>query len=564
MAADIRLNTDMSLNEALEQAIRAYPDREAIISREARITYGQLGEKVALLASALQRLGIRKGDKVALIVPNRPEFVSGLFAVFRIGAVVVPVNPQLQRREMQHVLSDSEAAVVITLDKAAGHNLAHMIAELRPELPDLRHLIVIGEERPSDSLVLEEVLSATPPPDSVSETATPDDLAGLIYTSGTTGLPKGSMHTQRNFITPVVAALKLREAWMPKLNVQSMLRMAKAVSRYKSRLLRQAGKQQVFISVSGFHGITGIEVPLQIFLFGDKLVMTETFNPVEILRLIETERVTVLTAPPTFLSVLLRVQDFDKYDLSSLMVCGAGQSPVPPDLAYELRERIGCAVAIGFGTTELGGSVSATSLWDPDEKQAETVGQLRKGAEAKVVDEQRNELAVGEVGELAIRTESVMKGYYKAPEATAAVLDEEGWYYTGDLATIDERGYVRIVGRKKDMIIRGGQNIYPPEVEEYLLSNPKIFEVAVLGVPGPLGAERVWAYVVPAAGAELTAAEVVEYCRGQLAPYKIPEEVRIVSELPRAHGSKVQKFKLREMAMEEEQQRRKKLDTKGA
>jgi fatty-acyl-CoA synthase len=551
----------MTLSEALDQAIADYPDREVIVLGETRITYRQMGEQITRLVSALQGLGIGKGDKVGLIVPNHPEHVSGLFALFRMGAVVVPINPQLQRRELQHVLSDSEAVAVITLDKASGQNLAQLIAELRPELPHLRHLIVLGEERPSDSLTLEEVLSAAPPKDAAPEAVTPDDLAGLIYTSGTTGLPKGSMHTQRNFITPVVAALKLREAWMPKLNVKSMVRMAKAVSRYKSRLLKGAGKQQVWISVSGFHGITGIEVPLQITLTGDKLVLSETFNPVEILRLVEKEKVSVLTAPPTFLAVLLRVRDFDKYDTSSLMVCGAGQAPVPPELAYQIRERIGCAVAIGFGTTELGGSVSATSLWDPDQKQAETVGQLRLGAEAKIVDEQRNELSSGEVGELAVRTETVMKGYYKAPEATAEVLDEEGWYYTGDLATIDENGYVSIVGRKKDMIIRGGQNIYPPEVEKYLVTHEKIFEVAVLGVPGPLGAERVWAYIVPVTGAELTAAEVAEYCRGQIAPYKIPDEVRIVSELPRAHGSKIQKFKLREMAMEEQKQRRRKADT---
>jgi len=557
MAADIRLNLDMTLNEALEQAVDTYPDREAIISRGSRITYRQLGEQVALFSSALQRLGIRKGQKVGLIVPNYPEFVYGLFALFRMGAVLVPINPQLQRRELHHVLSDSEAVAVITLDKASGHNLAQLITDMRSELPDLRHLIVHGEEKPSGALGLEEFLSTAVSTDAVPEVVTPDDLAGLIYTSGTTGLPKGSMHTQRNFIAPVVAALKLRDAWMPKLNVQSMVRMAKALGRYRTRLLKAAGKQQAFISVSGFHGISGIELVLQVTLFGDKLVLTETFNPVEILGLIEKEKVSILTAPPTFLAVLLKVQDFDKYDLSSLLVCGAGQAPVPAELAYELRERIGCAVTISFGATELGGSVSVTSLWDPDKMQAETVGKLRLGAEAKIVDEQRNEVPVGEVGEFAVRTESVMKGYYKAPEATAAVLDEEGWYYTGDLATVDENGYVRIVGRKKDMIIRGGQNIYPAEVEEYLLTNPKVFEVSVLGVPGPLDSERVWAYIVPVAGADLTAADAVEYCRGQIAPYKIPDEVRIVSELPRAHGSKVQKFKLREMAMEEEQQRKK-------
>jgi fatty-acyl-CoA synthase len=554
MSPGSTIHASMTLGEALRHVTGMHPGREAIVFGEACVTYRQLQKQVNALASGLHRLGVAKGEKVCIILPNCPEWVHAFFAVAAMGGVIVPINPQLRRGEMQHVLSDCEAVAVITLAKVPGSDLAEMLQGIQPELSNLRHIIVKGEDRPEGTLALDEILHARPPLESPGGAVESDDLAALIYTSGTTGAPKGTMHTHRNLIAPVVASLKLREAWMPKPSLESVIRVAKALRRYKTRLVRAAGKQQTFLAGMSYHGIAGFEVVLQALLTGDKLVIMERFDPVQALRLIERERVSILIAVPTVWAVMLRVKDLDKYDLSSLLICGTGAAPCSPHLAYALKERLGCAVAIGFGATELGGGVMTSSLDDSDDLQAETVGQVFPGVEAKVVDEERRELPPGEVGELAVRVDSVMKGYYKAPEATAQVLDEAGWYYTGDLATIDERGYIRIVGRKKDMIIRAGQNIYPKEIEDYLLTHPKIETVAVIGVPGPLGGERVWAYIVPEAAVDLTATEALDYCRGHIAAYKIPDEVRFLPQLPTSALGEVQKYKLRQMSLEEVQQ----------
>jgi len=286
---------------------------------------------------------------------------------------------------------------------------------------------------------------------------------------------------------------------------------------------------------------------------GDKLVIMPRFNPQEALELIEGERVTILVAVPMALSIMVGMKDLDRYDLSSLIIVGTGSAPCPPDLARQIQTRFGCAMHIGFGTTELAGGIAATSLEDSDDLQAETVGQAMPGMEIKIVDDERRELPPGQVGELACRGGSVMMGYWRAPDRTAEVVDEEGGYYTGDLAIIDEQGYLRIVGRKKDMIIRGGQNIYPAEIENYLVAHDKIKEAAVVGVPAPIAGERVWAFVILEEGAGMTAREVLDYCRVGMEVYKIPDRVRFVTDFPRAASGKPQKFNLREVALREGQ-----------
>jgi acyl-CoA synthetase (AMP-forming)/AMP-acid ligase II len=230
---------------------------------------------------------------------------------------------------------------------------------------------------------------------------------------------------------------------------------------------------------------------------------------------------------------------------------GIGAAPCPPSLAKEIQRRFGCAVHIGFGTTETGGGIAATSLADSDERQAATVGRPMPGMEVRIVDERRHPLPVGQVGELACRSDSLMLGYYHAPELTAEVVDADGWYYTGDLALIDEQGYLHIVGRKKDVIIRAGQNIYPVEVEAFLASHPKIREAAVVGVPDPLGGEAAWAFIILKDGAEMTSQEVLDYCRSVLEPYKIPSRVRFLADFPRSDTGKPQKFKLKDEALRE-------------
>jgi len=358
------------------------------------------------------------------------------------------------------------------------------------------------------------------------------------------------MHSHRSLIAPVVASVKLRELWLRRPSLKTLGQTAIALARYRERLLRAAGRPQTFLSTVGWHTITGLEVVLQGLLMGDRLVVMPRFHPREALRLVEQERVTVLVAVPMAYQVMLGVQDFDRYDTTSLLICGTGAAPCPPHLAREIQRRFGCAVHIGFGATETAGGISATSLADSSTRQSETVGRPMPGMEVKVVDEARRELPPGQVGELACRSDSIMLGYYRAPETTAEVKDEDGWYYTGDLAVIDEAGYVRIVGRKKDVIIRGGQNVYPAEIETYLTAHPKMREAAVVGVPSTVGGESAWAFVILQDGAEMAAQEVLEYCRAALEPYKIPSRVQFVAEFPRSETGKPQKFKLRAMAIQ--------------
>jgi acyl-CoA synthetase (AMP-forming)/AMP-acid ligase II len=249
--------------------------------------------------------------------------------------------------------------------------------------------------------------------------------------------------------------------------------------------------------------------------------------------------------------VMMSLEGFEAYDTSSLIVCGVGGAPCPPHLAREIEERFGCAVYIGFGATEMGGGIAVSSLSDSDHQRTETVGRPLLDTEVRIVDDQGQQLPPGQVGELLCRSQGVMVGYYQAPELTAEVMDEDGWYHTGDLAAIDEDGYLRIVGRKKDMIIRGGQNIYPAEIEHYLTAHPSIREAAVVGVPSALGGESVWAFLIAEEGVEMTPRAVKSYCREALEPYKIPKEVRFAVDFPRAQSGKPQKFKLRAKAIEE-------------
>jgi acyl-CoA synthetase (AMP-forming)/AMP-acid ligase II len=267
------------------------------------------------------------------------------------------------------------------------------------------------------------------------------------------------------------------------------------------------------------------------------------------MHLIEVEQVTVMVAVPMVFQILLGMESFDQYDTTSLLICGTGAAPCPPELARRIQRRFGCAVHIGFGATETAGGIAATSLEDSDQLQADTVGRPMPGMEVKIVDSSRRRVKPGQVGELACRSSSLMLGYYGDPEGTAEVIDEHGWYYTGDLAVIDERGYVRIVGRIKDVIIRGGQNIYPAEIETHLVLHPQIREAAVVGVPATFGGEEIWAFIILEENAELSPTQVLDHCRANLEAYKIPNQIRILEDFPRSENGKPQKYKLRAGAL---------------
>jgi acyl-CoA synthetase (AMP-forming)/AMP-acid ligase II len=438
------------------------------------------------------------------------------------------------------VVQDAEP-VALVVAQASG-------AEILAAADTLRHVILTGEDV-GGGLTLDGLMSVGRPELPPAGVA-PDDLVTLLYTSGTTGTPKGTMHTHRSLITPVVATLKVRQMWS-RPTFKTLGRTVKALARYRERLLRHLGQPQTFLSTVGWHSITGLEVMFQGLLMGDRLVIMPRFNPREAMGLIERERVTIPVGVPMAYQVMLGLRDFEQYDTSSLLVCGVGAAPCPPHLAQEIERRFRCAVHIGYGATELGGGIAVTSLADSDQERTETVGQPLPGMEVKIVDEQRRELPPGDVGELAVRSEGVMLGYYRAPKVTAEVLDEDGWHYTGDLARIDERGYVQIVGRRKDVIIRGGQNIYPAEVESYLSAHPSIREAAVVGVPAAVGGESVWAFLILEAGTTMTLEEAISYCREGLEPYKTPSDMRFVADFPRTSTGKPQKFRLRTRALQD-------------
>jgi acyl-CoA synthetase (AMP-forming)/AMP-acid ligase II len=542
----------MTISEAFGEVASRHPARQALVCGADRLTYGDLASKADALAGALYELGVRKGERFASLLPPGWHFVVLFLALVRLGAVTVPINPHFRRRQLAHILGEVEpAGLVVAGDRSTAEEPAAVRAIAREAAPRCDLFVTVGGE--GDGLTFDDLLSRGPALPQLEPPAV-DDLAVILYTSGTTGWPKGVMHSHRGLISPVVASLRLRRMWLHSPSPAQLARMAGLVARYGLRLLQAAGRPQTFLAALGGHAIAGMEVLLQALLMGDRLILMPRFHPVETLQWIEKEQVTVLVAPPLALSILVRMQDLDRYDLSSLLICGTGSAPCPPDLARQVQQRFGCAIHIGYGMTEIGGGISATSVEDSPDRQAETVGRAMSGIEVRVVDEERRPLPPGQVGELACRAESRMLGYYRAPELTREVLDEDGWYYTGDLAVMDEQGFIQIVDRKKDMIIRGGQNVYPAEIERFLAAQEGIREAAVVGVPGPAGSERVWAYVRLEEGAQLGAQEVLGLCRSALEAYMIPDQVRFLDDFPRSAQGKVQKTELRALAVSETQQ----------
>ena len=408
-----------------------------------------------------------------------------------------------------------------------------------------------------DSMPLGADADAAPdlPP---AEPPTPADRALILYTSGATGLPKGAVHTHRTLVATLGMTVRM---------VGSLLKPSPALARVAWPLLRRPSKLRWFaelglaavgvgqlrwLVMTPFYHVAGYFQLMLALLGGDKMALLERFQPDAALELIHRERVTILFAVPPMLVAMLSRPDCNAHTLASLALVGTGAMPAPPKLVRELRERIGCLVVIGYGATEASVG-TATMPVDPEDVQAETVGRPAPGVELRIVDEARQPAPPGAVGEIAVRGPGVMAGYYGNPEGTSQVMDADGWYYTGDLGLMDERGYVRVVGRAKDMIIRAGANVYPAEVEHFLLTHPQISQVAVIGLPSPMaGGEKIRAYVVPTAGAALTVGDVVGYCWGKIAAYKVPDEVLFVTELPLTPAlQKVQHFRLRQAALGE-------------
>jgi fatty-acyl-CoA synthase len=552
-----------TFGEILRDIAHEHPDREAIVFEDQRVTFAQLIGRVERLAVGFQAMGIGLGDNVAVILPNCPEYLYVVGALGYIGAAAVPLSVQSGIQDMGYILNDSEAIAVVTALKAYGTNLLALLDELRPSLPHLKNIIIKGDGDDSASLEVEvgkqtlnSLLDTVVDTSALEPVDDPATSAMILYTSGTTGMPKGAVHSHRTLLMGVHLLVgKLTEGMDPSWDlVKSAIPTIKTVRRipwFIEVVLAVLDRRQIkLLLLTPFYHIAGYFQLLLVLLTGGRIVIMERFHPQKALELIQKERVTLVFGVPPMFSAMMSHPDFSKYDLSSLILSVTGAMPVPPQVIRDMKKKIGGFVMIVYGTTEIAGGM-VTWASDPEDKQAETVGRadLMEDLEIKIVDEGRQEIPHGKVGEIVVRAPSLMEGYYKRPDATAEALDKDGWYYTGDLGMIDEDGYVVVMGRRGDMIIRGGANIYPAEIENYLLAHPKINQVAVIGIPGESG-DNVRAYIVLEPGESMQVGDVIAYCRGQIAAYKVPEEVVFVDSLPVTSAlQKVQHYKLRQQAL---------------
>ncbi len=510
------VNIQVTVDQLLSSALLFDEKKEVIYDGYRRLTYLDLQTEATWIASGLQSLGVKKGDRVAVCLPNWHEFIVVLFSLSKIGAILIPLNIRYRTDEVEYILKDSGAKVVFISEQVDGNNHIDMFADLKKHVSSLEHLVTVRCERdglPSYTGFVEKGNKYVAWQD---ESVTPDDIFTILYTSGTTGKPKGVMLLHRNVVNvAMIASGKM-----------------------------QCHDEDVFlIPVPAFH-VMGIMFILRTVFSKARLVLMEKFKAGDALSLIENEKVTIHPGVPTMFILELNHPNFSSYDLSSLRTGELAAAPCPVEIVRKIKTDMGCNILVAYGLTETSANVTITDFNDSDVIQSETVGRAIDGVELKVVDDDRQTVGNGIVGELACRSIGLMKGYYNLPEQTREAVDEDGWFYTGDLATIDNEGYVRIVGRKKDMIIRGGFNIYPREIEELLYQHPSVLEVAVVGLPDSVLGEISCAVIILKEGLDVTEEEIKAYLKEKLVHYKIPDKVLFMKQLPMTASGKILKIEL--------------------
>ena len=514
---------EVTLDQFIEQSVAKHADLTALRFATISMTYRELWGRVLRCAAALAELGIGKGDRVALMLPNCPQYVIAYFGTLRAGGIVVQVSPLSTPRELVHHLSTSGAETIVVADV-----LYPMVQAVLPQV-NLRNVLVTrlrGEVTPGpEARAFEEVLMSTTgaPPD---VQVTPDDVAVLQYTGGTTGIAKGAMLTHRNLVVNVL------QSAAPNPDFPS-------------------GADLRVLTVLPLFHVYGMTVCMNLGLArGGELILLPRFEPAEVLETIKATQPTSFPGVPTMYVAINSVPNAEEYGVGSIRFCNSGGAPMPLEVMEAFEQRFGATIIEGYGLSETSPVTHvnpATGLRKPG-----TIGIPVPDTDAEIVDIDTGTrvLPPGEPGELRIRGPQVMAGYWGMPEETADAM-RDGWFYTGDIATMDEDGYFTIVDRKKDMILASGLNVYPREVEEVLYEHPAVLEAGVIGVPDPYRGESVKAYVVLKPGASATAEELEAYCREHLSAYKVPHAFEFRDTLPKSGVGKV----LRRVLVEEERQR---------
>ncbi len=537
----------LTIGDMFDQTAATYPDQPALISRHQniRLTYRELQAQVNQCARALLHLGIKKGQRVGIWSPNRAEWCITQFATSKIGAILVNINPSYRLHELEYVLNQSGCSAIVIAAAFKTSNYTEMLNSLAPELanceigqlqaeklPELRTVIRMGEERVPGMLPWSELMALG---DRVSEEELQrvqreqefDDPINIQYTSGTTGFPKGATLSHHNILNN---------------------------GYFVARLQNFTHEDKLCIPVPLYHCFGMVMGNLGCITHGAAMVYpAEGFDPQATLEAVQAERCTSLYGVPTMFIAELAHPDFKKYDFSSLRTGVMAGSPCPIEVMKRVNTEMHMPeVEICYGMTETSPVSTQTRVDSPLDKRVSTVGLVGPHLEIKIIDPATGKVVpIGQPGEFCTRGYSVMLGYWNNPEATANAIDAARWMHTGDLATMDEQGYLNIVGRIKDMIIRGGENVYPREIEEFLYTHPKISDVQVIGVPDAKYGEEIMAWVQLKAGESATSEEIRAFCQGKIAHYKIPRYVKFVDSFPMTVTGKIQKFLMRQQSIEE-------------
>ncbi|MCY9166586.1 AMP-binding protein [Bacillus atrophaeus] len=537
---------DLTIGRLLEQTAKRHPDREAVVypDRNLRYTYTQFNRLCRRTAKGLMKLGIKKGDHVAVWASNVPEWLTAQFAAAQIGAVLVTVNTNFQSAELDYLLKHSDASALILMDSYRGTSYTEILNGLIPELkesepgqlqsdrfPFLKTILFIGDKSPpgmyhwDDIATLSKTVSDTEL-DHRMNSLMSVDVINMQYTSGTTGFPKGVMLSHFNIINNAA-------------NIAECMKLSST--------------DRMCIPVPFFHCFGCVLGVLACVSAGAAMIPVQEFDPAAVLTAVEQEKCTALHGVPTMFIAELHHKHFPSYDLSHLRTGIMAGSACPIEVMKAVIEKMGMKeITIAYGQTEASPVITQTRADDSLQRRVETVGRALPHIEVKIVQPGTSrEVARGVQGELCTRGYHVMKGYYKDPEATASAIDADGWLHTGDLAVMDKQGYCRITGRLKDMLIRGGENIYPREIEELLYQHPKVLDVQVVGVPDAKFGEEAAAWVKLKEGQTASPEELQAYCKGKIARHKIPRYIVFTNEYPMTASGKIQKFKLREKAIQQ-------------
>ncbi|GAA1602584.1 AMP-binding protein [Streptomyces globosus] len=515
-----------TIGENLDRTVRRFPDRDALVETATgrRWTYAEFGADVDALALGLLGLGIAKGDRVGIWAPNRAEWTLIQYATAKIGAILVTVNPAYRAHELEYVVRQSGMRLLIAAERFKTSDYAAMIAEVRPNCPALESTVLL--DGPDHEALLARGRTADPARLArAAAELSPDDPINIQYTSGTTGFPKGATLSHHNILNN---------------------------GYFVGELCHYTEQDRVCIPVPFYHCFGMVMGNLACTSHGAAMVIpAPSFDPAATLAAVQAEACTSLYGVPTMFIAELADPAFDTHDLTSLRTGIMAGSPCPVEVMKEVIDRMGMAeVSICYGMTETSPVSTQTRADDSVERRVSTVGRVGPHLEVKVVDPDTGRTVPrGEPGELCTRGYSVMLGYWGEPERTAEAVDAARWMHTGDLAVMDEDGYLAITGRIKDMVIRGGENVYPREVEEFLHTHPDVLDVQVVGVPDAKYGEELMAWVRMRDGAEpLTAEAVRAYCDGRLAHFKVPRYVHVVDEFPMTVTGKVRKVEMREAA----------------